>query len=62
MLRDILTVYFIVAGCLLLWLNFRSHEVALTKDDDDQTDVAHPHPEQNKHSRMTQGESGMRVS
>jgi hypothetical protein len=41
MLRDILTVYFIVAGCLLLWLNFRSHEVVLTKDDDDQTDVAH---------------------
>ena len=59
MLRDILTVYFIVAGCLLLWLNFRSHEVVLTKDDDDQTDVAHPH--QNKHSRMTQSESGTRV-
>jgi hypothetical protein len=45
MLRDILTVYFIVAGCLMLWLNFRSKKIVLTKDDD--ADVAHPHPEQN---------------
>jgi hypothetical protein len=49
MLRDILTVYFIVAGCLLLWVNFRRQprHIVLTKDGDDQTDVAHPHPEQN---------------
>jgi hypothetical protein len=48
MLRDILTVYFIVAGCLLLWMNFRRQprQIGLTKDGDDQTDVAHP-PEQN---------------
>jgi hypothetical protein len=38
MLRDILTVYFIVAGCLLLWLNFRPRKIALTKGDD--ADVA----------------------
>jgi hypothetical protein len=45
MLRDILTVFFIVAGCLLLWLNFRPQKIVLTKDDD--ADVANPHPEQN---------------
>ena len=44
MLRDILTVYFIVAGCLLLWLNFRPQKIVHKKDDD--VDVA-PHPEQN---------------
>jgi hypothetical protein len=49
MLRDILTVYFIVAGCLLLWLNFRPHKVVLTKDDD--ADVAHPYPEQKRVGR-----------
>jgi len=45
MLRDIFTVYFIVAGCLLLWLNFRPQKIVHKKDDDD--DVARPHPEQN---------------
>ena len=43
MFRDILTVYFIVAGCFLLWLNFRPQKIVLAKDDD--ADVAHPHPE-----------------
>ena len=45
MLRDIFTVYFIVAGCLLLWLNIRPQKIVHKKDDD--VDVAHPHPEQN---------------
>jgi hypothetical protein len=50
MLRDILTVYFIVAGCLLLWLNFRPYKVVLTKEDD--ADVAHTHPAKR---RMAEG-------
>jgi hypothetical protein len=39
MLRDILTVFFIAGGCLLLWLNFRRQPrgVIQTKmGDDDQ--------------------------
>jgi hypothetical protein len=38
MLRDILTVFFIVAGCLLLWLNFRPQKIVLAKDDDADAD------------------------
>lgn len=36
MLLDFLTVFFIVAGCVLLWLNLRQirHPILLTKTDD----------------------------
>jgi hypothetical protein len=36
MLLDLLTVFFIVAGCALLWLNLRpkAPRIAVTKTDD----------------------------
>ena len=41
MLLDLLTIFFLVAGSLLLWLNLRqrrSRDVILTKFDDDRPD------------------------
>jgi len=41
MLFDLLTVFFLIAGSLLLWLNIRrrrSRDVILTKLDDDRPD------------------------
>ena len=41
MLLDLLTIFFLVAGGLLLWLNLRqrcSRDIILTKFDDDRPD------------------------
>ena len=34
MLLDLLTVFFLVAGCTVLWLNLRRRRIAITKTDD----------------------------
>ena len=45
MLLDFLTVFFIVAGCALLWLNLRRRRprVVVTKTDDAHQSVSTPH-------------------
>jgi hypothetical protein len=46
MLLDLLTVFFIVAGCSLLWLNLRPKApcIVLTKTDDAHQSASTEHP------------------
>jgi len=39
MLLDFLTVFFLVAGCTVLWLNLRRRRIVITKTDDSHQSV-----------------------
>jgi hypothetical protein len=51
MLLDLLTVFFIVAGCALLWLNLRpkAPRIVLTKTDDPHQSTSTEHPRAKPH-------------
>jgi hypothetical protein len=51
MLLDFLTIFFVVAGCALLWLNLRPRppRIGITKEDDVHQSASTEHPPAKPH-------------